>query len=147
MLNYLERLGAWTAKRFGAPINTSAAMLMAAYTVLWGFWLLNPFWTVFDQAQIFWWLNSVAPEWAWGTFAIVCGLTMGFGIIRHTYNSLARGAFIGFIHWSIICTGYFIGDWRNTGGITALMIAVYCAFIYLNLMVNKIQKQPSPPIL
>jgi hypothetical protein len=147
MLNYLERLGAWIAKRFGAPINTSAAMLMAVYTILWGFWLINPFWTVFDQAPLYSWLSSVAPEWFWGGFAIIVGVTMAHGIIRHTYDSLIRGAFIGFIHWGIIMTGYFIGDWQNTGGLTTAMIMVYCGFIYLNLKVNHVKEQASPPIL
>lgn len=147
MLNYLERLGAWTARRFGAPINTSAAMLMAVYTAVWGLWLLNPFWAVFDQAPLYSWLESVAPEWFWGAFALTCGITMAHGIIRHTYKSLIRGAFIGWIHWGAITTGYFLGDWQNTGGITSLMIMTYCAFIYLNLKVNQVEKQASPPIL
>ena len=55
--------------------------------------------------------------------------------------------FIGWIHWGIIMTGYFLGDWQNTGGITAGVIMVYCGFIYINLMLNREEKQPSPPIL
>jgi hypothetical protein len=122
-------------------------MLMAVYTMLWGFWLVNPWWSVFEHAHLYDWLAGAAPEWFWGSFALVTGALMAVGIVRHTFAALTRGAFFGFIHWGIITTGYFLGDWQNTGGITAAMIAVYCAFIYLNLMVNRGQKQDSPPIL
>lgn len=62
---------------------------------------------------------------------------MGYGVVRQSYGSLTRGALAGFFHWFIICIFYFMADYQNTGGITALMLAMYCAFIYVNLRVNR----------
>lgn len=125
------------AKRFGQPINTSAALILSTYTTLWGIWLILPFWDVFARADLYSWLSEVAPESVWGALAISVGVSMTYGIYKHTFKALTRGAFIGFVHWGAIATGYFIGDWQNTGGITSAMICAYCAFIYLNLMVNR----------
>lgn len=137
MLTYLDRAGAWLARRFGHPVNTSAAFIMAIYTFVWGSWLTTPAWNVFNRAPLFNWLSSVAPESFWGIIAMTVGVLMTVGLIRQTYRALTLGLFIGFIHWSVISVGYFLGDWKNTGGITSAMIALYCAFVYLNLRMNK----------
>lgn len=42
---------------------------------------------------------------------------------------------------------YFTGDPANTGGITALIFAVYAAFIYLNIKVNFKDDRRSPYLL
>jgi hypothetical protein len=147
MLNSLERLGAWIAKRFGAPINTSAALILAVYTFVWGLWLVNPFWNVFEHAALYSQMAEVMPEWIWGSIAITVGVTMGVGIVRHTFSALTRGALAGWVHWFVISIFYFLGDWKNTGGITATAFAVYCGFIYLNLMVNRVNPKEPDDIL
>lgn len=124
-------------KRLSDPINAAASIILANYTVAWGLWVANPFWKTFDQAQMFSFLLQAAPEWFWGMFAIVTGVMMMYGIVRNSYRSLTAGMFIGTIHWFIIGVCYFIGDWQNTGGLTALTIMTYCSFIYLNLRLNK----------
>lgn len=119
------------------PINPSAVSIMAIYTFLWGLWVANPFWDVFVTAPLYMALNSVMCEAGWGIIAIICGFFMLWGVVRGSFKSLSRGAFAGAIHWAVISGGYFVGDWHNTGGITALMIAIYCSYIYLNLRVNQ----------
>lgn len=119
------------------PINTSAIIILALYTVIWGLWLISPFWATFDHAPLYSFLASIMSEFYWGGIAVACGGVMTAGVLKSSYESLIRGAFIGFVHWLVISIGYFIGDWHNTGGITALTIAIYCGFIYLNLKVNR----------
>lgn len=119
------------------PLNKASTILMAAYTLLWGIWLASPFWDVFTRAPLYSALSAVFPEYAWGIIAILCGLATTWGVLHQSARSLAIGAYVGFIHWLVISGGYFIGDWQNTGGITALTIALYSALIYLNLRVNR----------
>lgn len=138
MLTYLDRAGAWLAKRFGQPVNTSAAFIMAAYTFTWGVWLVHPGWDVFGRAELYMWLSSIAPESFWGGIAMLVGVLMAIGLARQTYRAVTIGLFLGFMHWSLISVGYFMGDWQNTGGITSVMISVYCAFVYLNMRMNKV---------
>lgn len=136
MLSILRR--AWESLAFAItrPINKVAAVTLSVYTFLWGLWLISPFWEVFQRAGVYEWLSSVAPESMWGLFAVSVGMVMTYGVIKSSYNSLTIGAFAGFIHWLIIAMGYFAGDWRNTGGITAAAMAIYCAAIYLTLRVS-----------
>ena len=82
-------------------------------------------------------LGALFPEVAWGIFAIVIGFFMALGVNRQSYWSLTRGAMAGFFHWFIISIFYFLGDWQSTAGITGLMLAIYCAFIYVNIRVNR----------
>ncbi|QOI67426.1 hypothetical protein SEA_BEUFFERT_24 [Streptomyces phage Beuffert] len=126
---------AWESLAFALsrPINKVAAVTLSVYTFLWGCWLANPFWNVFEGAQVYSWLASVGNEYFWGGLAISVGLIMTYGVVRSSENSLTIGAFVGFIHWLLISMGYFAGDWHNTGGITSLAMAIYCAAIYLNL--------------
>jgi hypothetical protein len=119
------------------PINTSAISIMAVFTILWGIWVGNPFWTVFDQAPIFSFMTAIFPEWAWGAVAIVVGLTMMYGVIKPSYMTLKNGALTGFYFWLFGSINFFLGDWQNTGGLTLFMIAVYCGYVALNIWVNK----------
>lgn len=115
------------------PINTSLIMLLGLYTTLWGFWLINPFWHVFTRAPLYSFMAKVAPEEVWGAFAIATGVALCYGVYRHSARSLIVGAFIGYFFWGINSLAYFMGDWRNTGGITSFTLAVYCFVIFLNL--------------
>ena len=77
------------------------------------------------------------PEYVWGLIALGVGILMIYGVLRNSYRSLTLGAFVGYFHWFIIAIFYFGGDWRNTGGITSLMISIYSGFIWLNITRNK----------
>lgn len=77
------------------------------------------------------------PEYAWGCIALTVGMLMIYGVVRHSYRSLITGSLVGYFHWLMISIMYFGGDWQNTGGITAMIISIYCAFIFLNITKNK----------
>lgn len=118
------------------PINPALIVLLGIYTVVWGFWLASPFWTVFPQAPLYSEMAGIAPEWVWGAVAIVCGAFICYGAMKRSYEALIRGASIAFGHWSVITILYFMGDWTSTGGITSLLLASYAAMVYLNIRVN-----------
>lgn len=129
------------------PINPAAVILLGIYTIVWGFWVANPFWSVFNQAQLYGVLATVAPEVFWGCLAMFCGSVTAYGAIKRHYQPLVNGAAIAGWHWLMIATFYFLGDPLNTGGITALIFAVYSVFIYLNIRVNFKDDKKSDRIL
>lgn len=133
----LDRVAVRLREIISVPMNTAALMIMSLYTFIWGLWLALPFWQVFSQAALYGALASIMPEIYWGLIAITCGIIMVWGVVNNSYKSLTRGAYAGFIHWLVISGGYFVGDWHNTGGITALAIALYCGVVYLNVRVNR----------
>lgn len=124
------------AKAMLQPINPAASILLGGYTVLWGLWVVNPWWSVFAAADLYSVMATIAPEWAFGCFALLCGSAMVYGAHRRSYYAFTNGAVAVGFHWFLICLCYFLGDWQNTGGITALMLAVYASYLYLNVRVN-----------
>ena len=119
------------------PINPSVIIILGIYTVAWGIWILNPFWTVFTQAALYSAMNGIFGEWFWGSIAVAAGLVIIRGAIKPSYQNLHFGAFTACLHWFVIAILYFIGDWQNTGGITALAFCIYAAFIWVNIKINK----------
>lgn len=136
-----KRFNIFVAKRLMQPINTSLIALLGAYTMLWGLWLASPFWTVFDAAPLYSKMEHF-PEWAWGAFAMYAGIEIIRGVILNRNGPLKRGAFIGYFHWFIVTLMYFFGDWRSTGGITSLVICMYCFIIFLNYRKNSDYPRP-----
>ena len=134
------------------PINPAAVVLLGIYTTLWGFWVANPWWTVFTQAELFSQLAQtsiwfIPPEVLWGSIAILCGCITIYGALKRSYGALVRGASVAGWHWFMISVFYFIGDPLNTGGISALIFAVYAAFVYLNIRVNFKDRRNSSDLL
>lgn len=119
------------------PLNTAAISILGVFSVLWGIWVGNPFWSVFRQAEIFEVMAAVLPEWAWGSIAFVVGSIMIYGVKEQKYHALKNGALAGFYFWLFASISFFAGDWKNTGGLTLAMIALYCGYVALNLSTNK----------
>jgi len=129
-------MGRWIIKRRNSfieallrPINTSASIILSIYTFVWGIWVINPYWSVFSKTPL-------GSEYFLGGWAIAAGSVMTYGIIKNSNKSLTIGVFFGFILWLMVSFTHFLSNWQGTGGITALAMALYCAFIYLNIKVN-----------
>ena len=136
-MRFVDAAGVSLRRRFQKPINTAEVLIVSTYTTLWGLFVMLPFFEVFDQAPIFRILTEIAPEWLWGIVTMLTGLYMIWGVAKPSVTSLIRAGYAGAIHWLVIASCFFIGDWQNTGWLTSLFIAIYCAFIYLNVRVNR----------
>lgn len=134
-MNKIQRLLDSLAAKLIKPINMSVVIFLGLYTVLWGLWVGNPFWTVFTTAALYHEL-TIMPEWAWGLIAVAVGLTTCYGAIIQRPPFVFWGAAVAGWYWSVVAVFYYVGDWHNTGGITATIFAVYGLFVYLNVRVN-----------
>lgn len=131
-----QHKGDGIARAMLQPINTAAIIILGVFTTVWGVWMGNPFWSVLNHSQVYEAMR-ILPEYFWGGVAFACGVGMIIGVLYNSYQSLKISAIVGFYHWFAITIFFFFGDWRNTAGITALTICIYCGFIYLNLRVNR----------
>lgn len=59
-----------------------------------------------------------------------------YGAVKRSYRSLIIGSSVAWWHWLMISILYFMGDFASTGGITAALMAVYGAFLWVNIKVN-----------
>jgi hypothetical protein len=140
MIEFLRRSKIKMIVAMLRPLNVCAVVVTGIYTILWGAWVANPFWSVFGSAELYSIMHALWPEPVWGLIAICCGLLMIYGMIHPSEKTLRRGAAIGGWHWLMIAGFYFGGDWMNTGGITALTVGVYCILIYLNIKIQGFQQ-------
>lgn len=118
------------------PVNLSLVALLGTFTVLWGFWVGNPFWNVFTRAPLYS-VMSFFPELGWGVAAFIAGLTILYGVWHPSYKAITRGLWTGSVYWIGISVMFFMGDWQNTGGITAAALSLLFAFIWINMRVNE----------
>lgn len=125
------------AKSLLKPINPSVIIILGVYTVIWGLWILSPFWSVFSTATIYSAMHQIGSEFFWGAAAVFCGAITIRGAVKPSYPNLKMGSFIGFFHWLVIGILFFMGDAAATGGITALTFATYSALVWVNIKVNK----------
>lgn len=124
------------ARGLRKPINTAAISIMGAYTFIWGLWLALP-WPTFNTGPVYEVMSTLAPEIAWGVAAMCIGALIIWGVTSQTYKALLRGALAGFYYWLVISVFYMLGSWQADGWINAFMVSVYCAFVAINLRVNK----------
>lgn len=130
------------ARGLRKPINTAAISIMGAYTFVWGLWLALP-WATFVRSPIFENMANLAPELVWGLAAMVIGVLMLYGVYSQSFKALRRGASAGFYYWFVVSGFYLIGSWQSTGWINAFMVAIYCAFVAINLQVNRKTIDPN----
>lgn len=124
------------ARGLRKPINTAAISIMGVYTFVWGLWLVLP-WSTFNHGPMYEMMATLAPEITWGLVAMTIGAVIIWGVISQTYRALLRGALTGFYYWFVVSGFYFIGSWQSVSWISAFMVAIYCAFIAINLRVNR----------
>lgn len=118
------------------PINPAIIVVLGFYTIIWGLWILCPFWTVFDHAPLYATMAGIGSEYVWGGLAVIAGCFVTRGAFHPSRRNLQIGAFVGSIHWFIIALLYFLGDWASTGGISALAFAIYSGLVWVNIKVN-----------
>lgn len=129
-------MGKTLAEALLRPINPAGVVILGLYTILWGFWLTAPWWDVFSTAPLYDIMETLAPEWVWGVFAMLIGAVVVYAVLKQSYGLLTYSTALVGWHWAAVGIFYFIADWHNTGGITCLMLATYAAFVYLNHRVN-----------
>lgn len=135
-MNRLEVLARGLLK----PMNPYGSVLLGLLTTLWGLWILSPFWEAFDQADVYGKAVEFAPEWAWGTWATVCGLIILLALWRSSSIWLSRASGFAVWHWLTVAVMLWWGDWHNAAGLTYTFIGFYTVFVFLNIRVNYVKQ-------
>lgn len=131
-------------KAFLKPMNRMAASIIGVYNILWGAWILSPFWDTFPVSHHYDAMWHIAPEIVWGGLSVLIGMGIVFGAVTDRIKHVIFSANVGFYYWLCLTLLYLLGAWQGTAWITSLMLCTYYAFIALNLKVN--YKQDSQPL-
>lgn len=122
------------------PINKFSPVLLGMFTSLWGLWLISPFWHTFTTAPLWSKMHEFAPEWAWGTWSLTAGMLVSWYTATEQHVAQARALCFIVFHWLAVGWLMWFGDWKNTGGLTYSAIALYAAFLFLNVRINYAHK-------
>lgn len=122
------------------PINPYGASLLGYLTLLWGIWIVNPLWHVFDSSRVYNKALELAPEWAWGTWAVVCGLGLIAAVHMRSTRLLACTSGFAIWHWGIVSVMMWWANWHDTAGLVYMFIALYSIFVFLNIKVNYVNR-------
>lgn len=98
-------------------------VVLGSYTLLWGVWIGNTFFTAFSpRAGLYDAMGDFMPEWAWGLHAVIVGASIVYGAIWQWPRAIMWGCVANTYHWVLIGIFYAVGDWHNTGALTAAFV-------------------------
>lgn len=118
-----------TASKMLSPINTMAVSILGFFNLLMGIWVSLPF-----DSLVF--VHSF-PEWIVSAIMLIIGYFIVSGSIRQIYRDLIIGTQLSFYFWFLSIGGLLYAQWQNPIWIVALMIAMYSAFVAINIKVNR----------
>lgn len=106
--------------------------------MFWGIWLLLPH-DVFERAPLYFRMWQIAPEWAWGGWATICGFMIIVSIIKSNWKMMTKAMGFASWHWCTVAGMMWWGDWQNTGGLTYSFISLYAIYVFLNVKINYVK--------
>jgi hypothetical protein len=114
-----------------APVNTAVISILGLGQFLIGFWLLLPFnsWGGYVPTPI--------PEWAIGLLLMFIGSWVTKASLSADLPQLQWATNIAYLFWIVTMVIMLIVHAAGTGWIFALILAVYCFMINLNIRVNR----------
>lgn len=118
-----------TASKMLSPINTMAVSILGFFNVLMGIWISLPF-----DSLLF--IHNF-PEWILSAIMLIIGYFIVTGSVKQIYRTLLVGTQMSFYFWFLSIGGLLYAQWQNPAWIVALMIALYSAFVAVNIKVNK----------
>lgn len=101
--------------------------------LLWGLWVLSPFWDTFSSSAVFSGLKQVALEVVWGMVAAILGaielilIHRGFQRVRQVITV------INIFFFSLLAILYAIGNIQSTAALTYTIFAGMSLYSYISL--------------
>lgn len=89
-------------------------------STLWGLALM---FGTFGNNNLSEFMSTIAPEFVWGSVAILAGLLMAYGSLRECLRSTRLGLMIAFLVWVFVFLTYMISLPYSTAVVTSAFIA------------------------
>jgi hypothetical protein len=118
------------------PINPASIGLQGFFSVLVGFWLMLP-WDTYNLSPTYKWLAALSPDWVPGILLLGAGVIMLWGAWTNRAKPIIVTSWIGYSVWTAISILLLIANAYSILWILAVVPAVHCAFIALNVNLNK----------
>jgi hypothetical protein len=106
----------------------------AVFLILWGVWVMNPFWDTFVVSGSYALMAKLAPEWLWGAVFLFIGIVQMFALFTPRLKLRLYTSFSSILILSTLAIFSGVGNYRSTGMIGAISIAVCEWFAYTELL-------------
>jgi hypothetical protein len=96
--------------------------------IVWGLWLLNPYWAAFSSTPTFAIMQQIAPEDVWGILVLLLGCFLLYGIARLARPAM-RWSTLGLcLFWLIVTVSIGFSNFKGTGWVA------YAGYTWLNAL-------------
>lgn len=119
------------------PINPAVIVVLGIYTMIWGVWIMSPWWSVFPHSPVYSLMAHYGTEYLWGSIAIAAGSIITRGALKPVYWNIELGSWVSFFFWLAIAILYVCSDWHTTAWLSAACFSIYSGIIWLNIRVNR----------
>lgn len=83
--------------------------------VLWGLWLINPYWNTFAQSHSWSTLKNIANEYTWGCIILIIGLSHILALFGDKYYIIRRVALLSsIVFWTNILMMFSLSNVATT---------------------------------
>ena len=106
----------------------------AVFLILWGAWVINPMWDTFGVSGSYALMAKLAPEWVWGAISLFVGITQMVTLFTNKMKVRLFTSFFSILILSTLAVFSGVGNYRSTGMIGAISIAICEWFAYTELL-------------
>jgi hypothetical protein len=108
-------------------------LLGGLLSVVWGLWLMSPFWNTYNAAFFFAAFAALGPPWIFGGAAVLLGTAKIYSTIRQVQPLLRCTAFALVMQWITVSILVFLGDPTNTAMVVYPFLATWNAWLWLRI--------------
>ena len=109
----------------------SVEPLLAVGPILWGAWLVWPYWDSFGASPTFAGMERQLPEWAWGALFIAAGLVWLTGCLIHARWLRRVGTMACVLLWFFVAWLFAVTSLPSTASPAYFWIAVIDSFVFV----------------
>lgn len=95
----------------------------AAWAIVWGCWVGNPWWNVFPSSPTFRVMGLIAPEWLWGIAVAATGMGQLVALYNVSLRWRYRISVTGFQLWTFVTLMFLLGNFSTTAVVTYGMMS------------------------
>lgn len=112
----------------------------ALFNLLWGFWLISPWWNAFSSSTAFTLMSNIADRYVWGAFVGIVGLFQMVSLFTDKLKVRAWASLLSVFILILLSVIFAFGNFRSTATINYAVIAI-CAWLGFTEILSDIKDE------
>lgn len=102
---------------------------MAFLSLVWGLWLISPYWDTFSATSAFTIMAQLAPEWLWGSTMTAVGIFKMYTILAENHRAKHYAFLAALFVWACVAISFIDASPYAVGSPVYSLIVITNAFI------------------